>query len=896
MSRRPSSQAVVSFVVVAAASLLVFFALHPSKVLLNTTPAGGDMGAHVWAPDYLRHHLFPHGRITGWSQDWYDGFPALTFYFPLPYVLIAALSYVLPYGIAFKLVSVSGLVGLPVAAWTFGKLAGMRFPGPPLLAVATVPFLFDRYWTIYGGNIASTMAGEFAFAISLCLALVFLGVFAQSLKTGRHRGLAASLLAATLLCHLLPTLFALVGAGLLWVLQPSRRRLFISLTVGAVAFALSAFWLLPFAVRLGYSNNMGWGRTVQYWKNLFPFLNHASDTPAAYTRHLKVVVALAGAGALGGIFLRRRATLVLTGMGLASAAAFRWMPTGALWNARMLPFWYLSLYLVAAAGVAEASEAVGVLLGRRPERLVAPPSPPAGYDAEPARALALVGGGVAREAASLAPPWSSTAMGAPTGPAYTEVPAWTGIPPGDGGPPWAEDRSDGSGGGGGGEDNGLTPHPLPGLLAPLIAALVVWLLVGQSIGAAPSWPRLAAVGDHNFVTDWANWNYSGYERKPAYPEYQDVVATMARVGQNYGCGRAMWEYESEEDRFGTPMALMLLPKWTNGCIGSMEGLFFESSATVPYHFLNQSELSKAPSDAMRDLPYEGLNVADGVAHLRMLGVRYYMAISPEAQAQARVTPGLRLIDTTSKPYDVTYTVSGVSKAQPRRWEIYEVSGADQVAPLSYEPAVMTGAPTTARGWINLSVAWYQNPNRWDVPLAASGPSDWPRVKGADPNPPRVAVRQTVVSKIVMADDRISFDVDQPGSPVVVRTSFFPNWQATGARGPWRITPNLMVVVPTSTHVSLHFGFTPVDNAGRLLTVAGIGAVGALAMGDRRNPDGDSGGQPDGHSDAPGATDPREADLDGELAALIVGDGRRPGQDGPDPGGSGADPSGFRPLA
>ena len=36
---------------------------------------------------------------------------------------------------------------------------------------------------------------------------------------------------------------------------------------------------------------------------------------------------------------------------------------------------------------------------------------------------------------------------------------------------------------------------------------------------------------------------------------------------------------------------MLLPYFTDGCIGSMEGLYFESSTTTPFHFLNQSELS-----------------------------------------------------------------------------------------------------------------------------------------------------------------------------------------------------------------------------------------------------------------------------------------------------------------
>ena len=94
----------------------------------------------------------------------------------------------------------------------------------------------------------------------------------------------------------------------------------------------------------------------------------------------------------------------------------------------------------------------------------------------------------------------------------------------------------------------------------------------------------------------------------------------------------MWEHEEQHDRYGTPMALMLLPFWTDGCIGSMEGLYFEASATTPYHFLNQDELSTAPSNAQRDLPYDpGAPNADefdlGVEHLQMLGVKYYMAIS-----------------------------------------------------------------------------------------------------------------------------------------------------------------------------------------------------------------------------------------------------------------------------
>ena len=70
-------------------------------------------------------------------------------------------------------------------------------------------FLFDRNFTIYGGNIASTLAGEFAFSISLSLALLYLGVVIRGLRTGQHRALAAVLLALTGLCHLIPAFFAL---------------------------------------------------------------------------------------------------------------------------------------------------------------------------------------------------------------------------------------------------------------------------------------------------------------------------------------------------------------------------------------------------------------------------------------------------------------------------------------------------------------------------------------------------------------------------------------------------------------------------------------------------------------------------------------------------------------
>jgi hypothetical protein len=281
----------------------------------------------------------------------------------------------------------------------------------------------------------------------------------------------------------------------------------------------------------------------------------------------------------------------------------------------------------------------------------------------------------------------------------------------------------------------------------------------------------------------------------------------------------MWEYEPELNRFGTPMALMLLPYYTDGCIGSMEGLFFESSATVPYHFLMQSEMSKSPSRAMRDLPYRDLDIASGVEHLQLMGVRYYMATSPAAQQQAASDPHLRLLTTTS-PRAVSFGTT----TEQRTWQIYRVEDSPLVAPLDNLPAVVSEGAQSRSGWLATSVQWFQDRSSWAVPLAANGPSSWPRVATRASVPDRVSVDPVTVTDIVLKDDRIRFKVSRPGVPVVVRMSYFPNWKVRGANGPWRVTPNFMVVVPTSTSVELRYGWTGIDIAGWLITLAGIAAT------------------------------------------------------------------------
>jgi hypothetical protein len=785
--KRPES--VITLLVVVTACVFTFVQLQPSQLFKNTTPAGGDMGAHVWLPAYLRDHLLPHLRITGWTPDWYAGFPALVFYFPLPSLAIVAASVVVPYTIAFKLISVSGLVALPVAAWAFGRLARMRFPGPACLAAATVPFLFGREFTIYGGNIASTLAGEFSFSISLAFALLFLGLVARGMDTGRYRAWAAVVLLATGLCHLLPTLFAILGAivltligeertnrigwptrllggvtilallahlvGLLaWdvalalavltLISPAlhfdRRRWQWTVPVLVVAGCLAAFWALPFVARLPYATDMGYEKLTAYSSNLFP-------------SHLLWLDILAAVGAFAALIRRQRVGLFFTIMAVLSALIFRFAPQARLWNARVLPFWFLCLYLLAGVAFAEA-------------------------------------GSILVEAVAVGD-WAGAARWSLLGvPVVTILAALT----------WV----------------GFPLRILPFGRTNSATGQYSWLGIKSS--------------DRSFVPDWVTWNYSGYQSqgKARRNEYFALVQTMANLGKTDGCGRAMWEYEPEEDQMGTPMALMLLPYWTHSCIGSMEGLYFESSATTPYHFLNAAELSLHPSNPVRGLDYPtSPNIQAGVEHLQMLGVKYYMALTPETQSQADADPNLRLV-ATSGPWPVSYTTGNNTTTKQRTWKIYEVEDSAIVTPLRDQPVVMNGVSKAGKTWLKPSEAWYLNQSLHDVYYAASGPKSWPRIDPNDTAPPRTPLPPVEVSNIKTGDDNVSFDVDTVGVPVLVKASYFPNWHVSGAKGPYRVTPNLMVVIPTSNHVRLHYGYTSVDIFAMLLSLIGIAGVVWLA--------------------------------------------------------------------
>ena len=763
----------------------ILWIVNPEGVLFTrTTPTGGDLGAHIWGPAFLRDELIPNFRLSGWTPDWYAGFPAYHFYMVVPMLFIVFLNvglilpvvilvaigsswiliqliitkpkhwrgfsfamcclllFVIPihYGVAFKFVTVIGLLIMPFAAWKMGRLSGLEPVPSGMLSTAALAFIFDQSFNIMGGNLMSTMAGEFAFTLSIVCCLIYIGFLIKGVETGDNRALASIFLALTGLCHLLVAFFAVLVSLVAVATRPSRASFRWLSVVALLSGSISAFWVLPFWWQRAYLNDMGWEKLTSYSSYLW----NRNELAADFLKNeppLQIVIVLAVLGTLFSFMFRRRLGVVLAISAAITAFAFVYLPEGRLYNGRLLPAYYLSLYLLAALAVAEVFRLLGLLVDRNSSK-----------DKNFGNLFEAGLGFIAVVSFIF----------------YLAVPL----------------------------------RVLPG---------------GSMQGNAYHWMGIETE-NLNLGRSWVLWNFSGYEEKTAeyetggWEELVDFVVTMDDLALEHGCGRLMWEYSPKLVGYGTPMAPMLLPHWTDGCIGSMEGLYFESSVTTPFHFLMQSELSEEPSRAQRDLPYRSFDISSGVDHLQQFGVSYYASVSNLATTEALKHPSL----------------SEMAKSGP--WTIFKVENSELVESLDYQPAVMKELSHSK--WLVPAVNSFME-GSGGVVKTIDGMDNWQRVTQEDA-PELLPLPKVEISEITAGTDYLHFKVGQIGVPVLVKISYFPNWQVKGAYGPWRATPNLMVVVPTEEEVELNYARAKIDIVAMGITFIGLISLGLVAR--RKNSD------------------------------------------------------------
>ncbi|MDE0120724.1 MAG: hypothetical protein OXS33_03205 [bacterium] len=739
--------------VLAVLSLMVLAVLSPHLLFVENTPSGGDMGAHVLGPAAMRDVLLPSGRLLGWSNAWFAGFPLYYFYFPLPSMVIVLLDVFLPYGVAFKLVTVGGLLLLPPAVYFLTRsLDFSRLIALTTAAGGTVYALMESF-SIYGGNVASTLAGEFTYSWSFSLGFIYLGLLIRVIE-GESRLLpaTAAVFCVTVLCHLLTTLLLVIGTLGFLALRKARRPL---IAASAWAFALTGFWSVPFLANLAYSSDLAWSPLTR-WREFFPV-------------EIWVLLPLSLAGLIWSLrrawrigetwkivplLITTVSPIVYYPLPIRLTSQFpdffldeRWK----LYNGRLLPYWYFGVIFFAML-------AVGALL--------------------------LV---VARRLPRLSSPAAATAASIGTGALLASV---------------------------------LIPSGASDAKWPIILGVVVAVVLGGTVLYVRRQPlatrrllaTIAALGvgagslaGVSYLAGWSRWNYSGYEAKAHWDEYREMNALVAGLPP----GRVLWENNRDLDRYGTPMAPMLIPYWSEWSHPSMEGLFFESSLSMPFIFITISEMSKQGSNPVPGLSYHNLSMHRGLEHLRMFGVRYYISFTPEATEEARKVPQLEELGVAG-PFHVF-------EAPPS--PLVEVAG--------FQPSRFEESPEGEPDFFNFSLAWFERLDLADLWVVAEGPpgSEWRAVSSpSEVRPVVLPNREGAVGDVIVEDHRISFSTDAVGFPHLVKVSYFPNWKATGADGPYLVAPSLMLVIPTESEVVIEFQNTWAEWLGWALTLGGLAAL------------------------------------------------------------------------
>jgi len=225
--------------------IIIFIGLFIDFRLIfwDTIITGGDSASWYQVAVHLKETLIPHARLYGWDMANFCGYPSFNFYFIPPFLLAVLISYTgLPLTIGLKIVMVSGWYILPLSVYSGLRLMSYRFPAPIIGACASLLFLFNETYTMFGGNILSTLAGEFSYMFAFSLLPFFMGSMIKGLSNGKRVAVNGLILGLIGLSHLF--VFIPAVSVLLYGFFTKKRTVYV-VQVSAIGFGIMAFWILP---------------------------------------------------------------------------------------------------------------------------------------------------------------------------------------------------------------------------------------------------------------------------------------------------------------------------------------------------------------------------------------------------------------------------------------------------------------------------------------------------------------------------------------------------------------------------------------------------------------------------------------------------------------------------
>ena len=707
------------FIKVALGSLLLIF-LRIELVFSDLLPTGGDMGAHIVPTKFFVTELFNNFKLSGWSQDWFAGYPVYYFYFPLPPIITSLLSFLFPFSISFKTMVLISQVLLVISIEMLMRKNSKEFSfygfGVGLL------YLLTESFTIFGGNLASSLAGQYSFTYSIAFANFSIFYLLKS----NHRystEIASLLIGLSVLSHLIPFMIYLPIFAYYFLKSNAK------ITIKIAAFLFFLFIAMRFSISL--------------------FINLEFTTNMTYTPYTQLsdlvksdVLPFAIGAIIYVILSSSRTTLkAVAGFELylvsISIFLFFYGPESALWNGRIVPFFNLGIIILFFNLLHfDIKNLTKKIQGKYPLIVFI---------------LSI----------------NSYLM-------YLYYSKW-------------------------GNTYSTTTISIN---------LIILLMFLISINSEKSliYTTLVSLtfGTLSYLPHWLNWNFSGYESKNNWSD----ITTLYEGLDTLEPGRIMWEPNSDLNKYGTPMVLMTIPMFTDH--QSVEGLYFDSSITTPFHFLTVSGLAERPSNPVGGLTYINGEFDKGFRLMEELGVDYFIAYTSSIKDKANESENFNFLFSNE--------VFNVYSINTKKVELVEDSLHIFESPDFYdrlknavlrdgsEQSFFEAAYKSFKEELNHKII-----ENYDESLTVRSE------KNTD----------LLISDLNIQNDLITFKTNKPNQLHLIKVSYFPNWKIKNGYGPFRISPSFMAVIPKDEFVEIKFESSNVEKALNLLSILSL--FGALLI-------------------------------------------------------------------
>jgi len=329
--------------------VLLIFLFPGSTIIESTITAGGDTPSHFISAIAMSKGTLSLFSPVTWIHGAFAGFPLFLHYFPLPFALMALISKGVSLQIAFKLVTLLAVIPLPAAVYLCLRRLGYRQNIPAIGAVLSLPFLLMTENSMWGGNIYSTLSGEFAFGISFILYIIFTGKLYADISARRSPWGNSALEAFIAMSSGYPLLQSVMGTSY-FILRGRNLRYILQLH--AAAAGLAAFWLLPALWRIPWNTPFALCWHFERWAEIAPpllwpsfagaFMVAASGIRNLFGPGRKLSAIFKESNDCPELYLFWQFGIALLGFSMASSLG--------LVDVRLLPFAQIMLVLLGAIG------------------------------------------------------------------------------------------------------------------------------------------------------------------------------------------------------------------------------------------------------------------------------------------------------------------------------------------------------------------------------------------------------------------------------------------------------------------------------------------------------------------------------------------------------------------